>query len=140
MERRTIISNKKGGDTMQKHNFWGYQVEIDEKATTDWYAQSSGWGCECGDCRNFLALAKRRAFLAPIVETLDSLGIPLEKATYVGELFKTKRVCIINSAIVLPARSLLPQSKRLCLTFPKGGAATIPTHTAHRTFRSLTLI
>lgn len=72
---------------MQKHDFWGYQVELDEKATADWYAQSTGWGCECGDCRNFLALAKKRAFLAPVVETLDSLGIPLEKATYVCKLF-----------------------------------------------------
>ena len=72
---------------MELRNFWGYQVELDEKATANWYAQSSGWGCECGDCRNFLALARKRAFLTPIVETLDSLGIPLEKATYVGELF-----------------------------------------------------
>ena len=73
---------------MQHREYWGYQVELDEKATADWYTRSTGWGCKCGDCRNFLALAKKRAFLAPIVEALDSLGIPLEKATYVGELFK----------------------------------------------------
>ena len=72
---------------MQHREFWGYQVELDEKATADWYAQSTGWGCECGHCRNFLALAKQRAFPTHIVETMDSLGIPLEKATDVCELF-----------------------------------------------------
>ena len=35
-------------------------VEVDEPATRAWYAQAGDWGCECGHCRNFLALAKER--------------------------------------------------------------------------------
>ena len=43
--------------------------------------------CPCGHCRNFLALAKARALSAPILKTLDTLGIPPENATYVCELY-----------------------------------------------------
>ncbi len=36
---------------MYKKEYFEYEVEIDEKATSDWYAQSKGWACECGHCR-----------------------------------------------------------------------------------------
>ena len=68
---------------MTEYNFFGFQVEIDEVATRDWYAQANEWGCECGDCRNFLKQARERALPAPVLEMLDGLGIPPEKATYV---------------------------------------------------------
>jgi len=42
---------------MIEHDFWGFRVEIDEIATSDWYAHSEQWGCDCGRCRNFLRLA-----------------------------------------------------------------------------------
>ena len=65
----------------------GYQVSMDEKATQTWYASAGEWGCKCGHCRNFLSLAQNRGLPATIIEMLDGLGIPLEKATYVCELY-----------------------------------------------------
>lgn len=72
---------------MTQYRFGNFQAELDMDATAKWYAQSNVWGCECGHCRNFLALAHARALPKHIIETLDELGIASEKATYVGELF-----------------------------------------------------
>ena len=72
---------------MAVRDLFGFWVEIDEEATRAWYAQADEWGCECGDCRNFLTLARRRALPAPVLELLDKLGIPPEKATYVCEMY-----------------------------------------------------
>ena len=72
---------------MKKYSFGCYQLEIDMDATMKWYAQSKGWGCECGHCRNFLELAGKKELPVHIVEILDALGISPEKATYVGELY-----------------------------------------------------
>ena len=71
---------------MQKHNYFGFEVEIDENATREWYSKSETWDCECGPCRNFMALEKRKQLPAPVLEILDTLGIPPEKATYVCQL------------------------------------------------------
>ena len=47
------------GET-KRHTFFGFQTEVDEAATRRWYAQAEPWGCRCGPCRNFLALARER--------------------------------------------------------------------------------
>jgi len=72
---------------MEKHLFGGCMVEFDREPTAVWYANYAGWGCDCGHCRNFLKLAKEGTLPAYILNTLSSLGIPPEKATYVSELF-----------------------------------------------------
>jgi len=72
---------------MKKRNFGNFQVELDVDATTKWYAQSKGWGCECSHCRNFLELANKKELPKHIIEILDELNISPEKATYVCELF-----------------------------------------------------
>lgn len=72
---------------MTEHDFWGFRVEIDETATSDWYAHSEQWGCDCGHCRNFLKLALERALPVQVLEILDKFGIPPEKATYVCEMY-----------------------------------------------------
>lgn len=72
---------------MTHFSWYGYEVEVDEAATRNWYAQAEDWGCECGHCRNFLALARERRLPEEILEILDSLSIPPEKATYVCELY-----------------------------------------------------
>ena len=72
---------------MEPISLYGYRAELDGEATRRWYASAGEWGCECGHCRNFLQLAKERTLPAPILETLAALGIPPEKATYVGELY-----------------------------------------------------
>ena len=66
---------------------YGYTVELDETAVRDWYAQAGEWGCTCGHCRNFLALARRRQLPEELLDLLDSLSLPPEKATYVCELY-----------------------------------------------------
>jgi len=72
---------------MRKTDLLGYSVEMDENATRAWYAKSEGWGCDCGHCRNFLALAERKALPAPVMDVLSRLEIPPEKATYVCEMY-----------------------------------------------------
>lgn len=72
---------------MTKHHLFGFEVEIDEESTHCWYATAKEWGCDCGDCRNFLVFAHERRLPVWVVETLDKLGIPPEKATYVCLLY-----------------------------------------------------
>ena len=68
-------------------SWYGYTAMVDEQATADYYAQAPDWDCICGHCRNFLALARARKLPAEILEILDELCIPPEKATYVCELY-----------------------------------------------------
>ncbi len=69
-----------------KFEFFGsYQTDIDMEATQTWYARADEWACECGDCRNFLKQARERSLPAPVVEILDKLGVPPEKAADVCE-------------------------------------------------------
>lgn len=63
------------------------QKAMDEDITRDWYAESAAWGCDCGHCRNFMELAKKKQLPAYITDILDKLGIPPEKATYVCEMY-----------------------------------------------------
>lgn len=72
---------------MLKHHFFGFEVEIDQESTRRWYATAEEWGCDCGDCRNFLALAHEKRLPSFVLEPLDKLGIPPEKATYVCQMY-----------------------------------------------------
>ena len=72
---------------MTEFAWHGYTVEVDEPATRAWYAQAGDWSCTCGHCRNFLALARARKLPGELLDILDTLGIPPEKATYVCELY-----------------------------------------------------
>jgi len=68
-------------------DLWGSLVEVDREVTQAWYEGAGPWGCTCGHCRNYLALAEKRQLPEEVLETLDSLSIPPGKATYVCELF-----------------------------------------------------
>ena len=72
---------------MHKETIGGYAVEIDRTATENWYAQAQLWDCTCAHCSNFLKAAKKRLLPESILAALDALGLPPEKATYVGELY-----------------------------------------------------
>ena len=72
---------------MTAGSWYGYTAEVDEQTTKDYYAQAPDWDCICGHCRNFVALARARKLPAEILEILDELRIPPEKATYVCELY-----------------------------------------------------
>ena len=71
---------------MKEYNLFGFLVEIDEAVTKDWYAKAAEWGCDCGDCRHFVALAKKRELPSPVLDLLDQFGIAPEKSTYVCEM------------------------------------------------------
>ena len=61
---------------MKKYDLFGYQVEIDESATRKWYENAEEWGCDCGDCRHFVSLAKKRELPDELIETLAQYGAP----------------------------------------------------------------
>ena len=71
---------------MTKRTLWNIPVEIDEAATVQWYTKQEPWGCECGDCRNFLALASNNKLPEPVHAILNELNIAPDKATYVCEI------------------------------------------------------
>ena len=65
----------------------GFRAEADGETTGEWYLhEGDEWYCMCGHCRNFVALAKKRQLPAELLELLDRLSIPPEKATYVCEM------------------------------------------------------
>ena len=72
---------------MSRFSWWGYAAEVDDQATRDWYAGAEDWGCDCGHCRNFLALARERRLPEEILDLLDGLSIPPEKCTELCELY-----------------------------------------------------
>ena len=59
-------------------DLFGFRVEIDEVATKEWYDKAEEWGCECGDCRHFVALVKKRELPSVVIEILDKFGISPE--------------------------------------------------------------
>ncbi len=72
---------------MERQNLFGSIVEIDEANTRRQYTDAEEWSCDCGDCRNFLVLARERHLPAFVLEQLDKLGIRPEKATYVCQMY-----------------------------------------------------
>lgn len=76
---------------MKKFDIMGYSVEVDEEITRKYYEKSSEWSCECLHCRNFLALAREKKLPKEVLEILDSLGIPPEKATYVCQMIEKEK-------------------------------------------------
>ncbi len=73
---------------MEKYKLWNFQTELDREGTKKWYDTASPWGCDCGDCRNFLEAVKRGLLPTELRNTLGALGIPPEKATYVCEMYE----------------------------------------------------
>ena len=71
---------------LMKQTLWGIPVEIDETATAQWYSKQEPWGCECGDCRNFLELSRQNKLPEPVHAILNELNIAPDKATYVCEI------------------------------------------------------
>lgn len=78
-------------DTIIDCNCFEISVQVEEETTQAWYAAASKWGCDCGHCLNFLALAEKKALPVPLLDILSHFGIPPEKATYVCELCPTER-------------------------------------------------
>ena len=62
-------------------------VEIDIEATKSWYSKENQWDCECGHCRNFLEVARKKQLPQQILELLDGFEILPEQANYVCLLY-----------------------------------------------------
>lgn len=112
---------------MEKYNLCNYQVEIDKNATKKWYEESDGWRCECGHCRNFLKLAKTKKLPLHVMQILNELDIPPEKATYVCELYTDDRGMIYQfsyriAGTIIDAPSIENLEKGHCCheTYPYG--------------------
>ena len=75
---------------MTRFSWFGYEGDVDEQTVRSWYAQADEWGCTCGHCRNFLVLARARKLPEELLSILDSLSIPPEKGSYIGELYHDK--------------------------------------------------
>ena len=71
---------------MKEFDLFGFQVEIDEAVTKEWYDKANEWGCDCEDCRYFIALAKKKELPSAVIKILEQFGIAPEKATYVCEI------------------------------------------------------
>ena len=71
---------------MSRYDLFGFSIEIDDEINHKYYKSASEWDCECVYCRNFIMLAKEKKLPEQVRKTLDMLGIPAEKATYVCEV------------------------------------------------------
>lgn len=67
----------------ERYQFGNCLADVDVDATRAWYARAGEWNCACGDCQNFLALARAGHLPGGMLSLLGRLGIPPEKATYV---------------------------------------------------------
>ncbi len=72
---------------MKQHEFFGFQVKVDEEKTRQWYITAGTWGCECSHCQNFLEAVKKELLPESVAGILRQLEIPPEKATYVCRLY-----------------------------------------------------
>ena len=61
------------------------EIEVDEAATKQWYANAENWGCECGHCNNYLEIARRRELPDKVHHYLSIFGI-LGEAANIGRL------------------------------------------------------
>lgn len=70
-----------------KRELFDSVVEIDIEATKSWYSKGEHWDCECGHCRNFLEVARKKQLPQLILELLDEFEILPEQANYVCLLY-----------------------------------------------------
>ena len=75
---------------MLKYDFFGFEVAVDLETTQSWYAAAKPQRRRYDkgiEVRNFRAAAKKRLLPDYVLELLDELGIPPQKATlitYIG--------------------------------------------------------
>ena len=60
---------------MINRTLFGIPAEIDEATTAEWYSKQKLWGCECGDCRNFLEQSRQNKLPEPVHAILNELKI-----------------------------------------------------------------
>ena len=70
-----------------KRELFDSVVEINIEATKAWYSKGNHWDCECGYCRNFLEVARKKQLPQLILKLLDNFGILPEQANYVCQVY-----------------------------------------------------
>lgn len=98
---------------MKEFNLFGFQVEIDEVATRDWYDKADAWGCECKDCRHFVSLAKKRKLPSAVIEILEQFDIAPEKATYVCEIMAEEHTVLYQFSYRIVGNILKERNKHI---------------------------
>ena len=126
---------------MKEFDLFGFQVEINEAVTKEWYDNAKEWSCDCGDCRYFVALAKKRELPLVVLEVLDQFGIAPEKATYVCEML-TEDYWILYQFSYRIAGYILKEIDGKAPDLGKVEVVAVMNHilTEHRDSRNLILI
>ncbi len=106
---------------MKEYDLFGYKVVIDVCATKEWYNKVGEWDCECGDCRHFVSLARKRELPTAVLEILKEFGIVPEKATYVCEIL-TEAEEILYQFSYHMAGNILKESDGVAKDFDWGEA------------------
>ena len=80
---------EKGGNGIKvlKRELFDAAVEINIEATKAWYSKGPHWDCDCGYCRNFLEVARKKQLPQLILKLLDEFGILPEQANYVCQIY-----------------------------------------------------
>ena len=71
---------------MLKYDFFGFEVAVDLETTQSWYAAAKPQRRlydKSEEVRNFRAAARKRLLPDYVLEHLDALGIPPQKATFI---------------------------------------------------------
>ena len=101
-EGSIAIYNQAGVATvMAKQHLFGSMVEIDEVSIRRWYADAEEWGCDCGDCHNFLALTRKRQLPAFLFEHLTSWASRQRRPPMYAICMMMRKAISTNSAIAL---------------------------------------
>ena len=111
------------------HKLLNCTVEVDREATSRWYTQAEDWGCQCGDCQKFVAMAKENLLPDRVRELLDLLEVPPSKVTYVS-LLDGRRLYQFSYRIagnILSADSPMDPLGRCCHETYPYGAPDFPT-------------
>ena len=90
---------------LKTFKFFGFEAEVDLETTQSWYAavkRQRRLYDKATDVRNFRAAARKRQLPDFVLEQLDELGIPPQKATYIN------RVRAAAPYRVAPGRFRLP--------------------------------
>ena len=75
---------------LKTFKFFGFEAEVDLETTQSWYAavkRQRRLYDKATDVRNFRAAARKRQLPDFVLEQLDELGIPPQKATYITYVY-----------------------------------------------------
>jgi hypothetical protein len=100
-----------------KRELFDSVVEINIEATKAWYSKGNHWDCECGYCRNFLEVARKKQLPQLILKLLDNFGILPEQANYVCQIYDDDKGHYYQVSYRL-AGLILDEKEPVCIVLP----------------------